>query len=320
MLAAWASRSDCKRGSCWLPIAAGRMLTPTNKKAADRVLLFMTKAPVALVGAGMSAPRYKSWPGLVAELGQRLGVPLDANVSLLKQCQIFCDRQRDDYAAALTDIFLAVPDGCREALKQLVMLDFCAFLTTNFDWSVYRALKEIGHEPRILIYPVMLPSECCGKALLQVHGAIDKTINLDHFVLHEAAYLRAYHDPPLPPLSAFFYEIFNRHDVLFVGYGLGEEERLRDVLKICQRVQIERRNDRERLMLRAIPSAVGEIASFEKENLYFHAQFGIEVVAYDRVDPEHGGLDAVIAEVHRMRPIPRPQVSNPLTPMLSSQA
>ncbi len=295
------------------------MLTPTNKKAADRLLLLMAKAPIAFVGAGLSAPRYKSWPALVADLGQRLAIPADASVGLVKQCQQFYDQRKADYAAALTEIYKPIPEGCREALKQLVMLDFCAFLTTNFDWSVYRALQEIGSKPRVRVFPVMLEADCCDKAVFQVHGAVPgDTIDLDHFVLHEAAYMKAYHDPPQPPLSAFFYQVFNHHNVLFVGYGLGEEEPLREVLEICHRVQIARGNDHERVMLRAIPSNSSEQSSFEKETLLYRAQFGIEVVPYERVSDHHAGLDAVIGELHRMRPIARPQPSNSLAPMLSS--
>jgi len=258
--------------------------------------------PIAFVGAGMSQPYYSGWPDLLAKLSLDLGMPLEPALGPLAQAEKFFRASPGPYEASLVASFGAVPLDCRPGLKELVKLNFAGVLTTNYDYSIYRAfVMDPGIDPVCCCYP-FLPISYLGRPrhVFFLHGAVQegRIASLDNFILHETAYLKAYFreggtDPG--PLTLFLFDVFNLYDVLLVGYGLGPEEPVRFALKAAK---ASLGANKRRIML--VPAPVTEAARDAHQK-----EWGIELVAYDTLGDHHLGLDELIASLgptHQINP------------------
>lgn len=280
------------------------MLSDRNLRAVDALNDFLTRKPVAFVGAGMTRPHFVGWTELLAQLSAHLGIPLDPTLDPIKQAEKFYLGSRAAYEARLLAIYGTVPADCRLGLKELVKLNIAGIITTNYDYSIYRAYMINGIEPACHCYPV-LPVSLTQRSrnIFFSHGAVEggKISNLDNFILHESAYLKAYFREGAPGpgvLMTFFFDAFNMNDVLFVGYGLGRDEPLRLALKAAYE-STRGGAGKKRLMLVAAP-----VSDLERESYKY--QFGIELVEYDPVDASHSGLDEILAHVSVTRVISPP--------------
>lgn len=278
------------------------MLTERNRQAVDAVRELLTRKPVAFIGSGLTQPHYPSWTKLLAILGQELGITADGSHSPMAQAELFYTGNRDGYAALLVKLFGEVPDNCRPGLRDLVKLDLSACVTTNYDYSIWRAIRGLGREPDHWRYPHMQVSDCQQpQSIFFLHGAVaGKQIeNLDNFVLHETAYRKAYLPGPdgrAGPLLAFLYDLFNLHDILFIGYGADKAEPMRFALEYSQKRRVA---SRRRLLL-----APASRPTEEKDVL--KARYGVDVVEYDPLDENHSGLDEIICEIYQQQIIPPP--------------
>lgn len=294
------------------------MASDRNREAAGKLNDFLTRKPVAFVGAGMARPHYLGWNALLAQLAADVSIPLDPKLNPIEQAEKFFRDARAAYEASLVKIYGPMPAGCRPGLRELVKLNFAAFLTTNFDYSIYHAFMLNGGPPPVCLrYPASLPVSLCREArhIFFVHGVVEnnRILNLDNFVLHQSAYLKAYFGDGGAgpgPLMTFLFDMFNQNDVVFVGYGLGESEPLRFALRAAH----ETKNlgaARGRMMLVA-----GPLTDVEKEAYKY--RFGIELVEYDPIDASHAGLDAVLTEVSSSRVILPPGFDSPLSDINAS--
>jgi len=277
-------------------------LSPTNRKAADKLTEFLAARPVAFIGAGMTQPFYPGWDKLLEGLATHLGVAYDPEMDPLAQAEKFFTGSKDAYKDKLVEIFGTVPGDCRLGLKEMVKLTFRSFITTNYDYSIYRAYQELGPpDPICHLYPDIEPADCdIDRRIFFLHGAVkdNQIADLNNFVLHRTAYNRAYFrevgaGPGL--LSSFFYNVFRWYDVLFAGFGLRKDEPLREALGIAHQVASNANLPaRRRLMLRPTPIPEDSITSFR-------LQYGIEVIGYDPLDDRHTGLDHIFAKITEER-------------------
>ncbi len=277
------------------------MLTERNRQAVDVVSGLLTRKPVAFIGSGLTQPHYPSWTKLLEILGQELGIKLDESHSPMAQAQSFCTVNRDGYTAQLVKLFGTVPTTCRPGLRDLVKLDLSACVTTNFDYSIWRALRELGKDPEHWCYPDFQVSDCQhSQTIFFLHGAVvgGKIADLDNFVLHDTAYRKAYISNGERPglLLSFLYDLFKLHDILFVGYGADRNEPMRFALEYSLKRPIP---DRRRVLL-------APVSRSPEEKELMKAKFGVEVVEYDTIDEHHSGLDEIIAELNQRRVIPPP--------------
>lgn len=278
------------------------MLTDRNRKAVDAVSELLTRKPVAFIGSGLTQPHYPGWTKLLEILGNELGIKRDESRTPIAQAEIFYTANREAYEKHLVKLFGAVPSTCRPGLRDLVKLDLSACVTTNFDYSIWRAIRELGKEPDHWCYPDMQVSDCQqAHSIFFLHGAVvaGKIAELDNFVLHETAYRRAYIGGPNGrpgPLLSFLYDLFNLHDILFIGYGADKNEPMRFALEYSQKRHVAQRR---RLLLAPVSRSPDE-----KELL--KVKYGVEIVEYDTVDEHHVGLDEIISELNQRRVIPPP--------------
>jgi hypothetical protein len=286
------------------------MLSDRNREAADRVNEFLGRKPVAFVGAGMTRPHYKGWNELLAQLSADLGIPMDPDLDQITQAEKFYASDRAAYEARLLAIYGKVPDDCRPGLKELVKLNIAAFLTTNYDFSIYKAfMVNGGPEPVCMCYPDLSVSHCrLPRHIMFIHGAVqnERIDDIDNFVLHKTAYLKAYfHSNGKGPgqLMTFLYDVFNQYDVLFIGYGLGREEPLRFALNAAHK---SLGREKGRMMLAPAPIATDNRDTFRKE-------YGIDLVEYDQIDVNHSGLDEIIQHISGTRVINPPRFFSPLS-------
>jgi hypothetical protein len=289
-------------------------LNKINQEAADRVETFLKKRPVAFIGAGMSLPKYPLWEDLIDQLAAKLGIARTTGPDLLEQAELFFAGSKDAYQNELESAFGNLPEDCRIGLKEMVKLSFASFITTNYDYSISRAYQEtqltrdeIEHHR----YPDVEPIDCQHEnRVFFLHGAAndDGSIdNLDHFVLHRSAYLKAYFSDKgegHAKLSSFFYNLFGMYDVLFVGFGFSKEEPLVEVLQIANR---SRGKKFARMMLRPMSISKEEIEHYQQH-------YGIEVVPYDPLDDSHRGLDDLFVHLREKR-IGRPRFTSSLAEM-----
>lgn len=286
------------------------MLSDRNLRAAEAINAFLTRKPVAFVGAGMTRPHYLGWTDLLARLSAELGIPLDTTLDPISQAEKFYVGNRAAYEARLLAIYGPMPGDCRPGLKELVKLNLAAFLTTNYDFSIHYAFMLNGGDPPVcLCYPSLSVSLCQkSRHIMFVHGAVEsgRIADLDNFILHKTSYLRAYFKDGGSgpgPLTTFLFDVFNQNDVLFIGYGLGADEPLRFALRAAH---MSLGGAKSRLMLVPAPLSTAEIESYKY-------QFGIELVEYDKVDANHSGLDEIIQHVSGTRVMPPPVFGSPLS-------
>lgn len=291
------------------------MLSERNLRAVDEINTFLTRKPIAFVGAGMTRPHYLGWSELLARLSVELGIALDPALDPITQAEKFYVGNRAGYEACLRAIYGPMPVGCRPGLKELVKLNLAAFLTTNYDYSIYHAFMLNGGDPPVcLCYPSLSVSLCQkSRHIMFVHGAVENghIADLDNFILHETSYLRAYFKDGVSgsgPLMTFLFDVFNQNDILFIGYGLGADEPLRFALRAAQ---MSLGGAKSRLMLVPAPLTTERIENYKY-------QFGIDLVEYDKVDANHSGLDEIIQHVSRTRVITPPVFGSPLSTVTPS--
>lgn len=116
-----------------------------NQLAVDEILSLLEKNPIALVGAGISQKYFTDWAGLISELSNRLNIQCDQSLSPIDQAQLFYNTNRREYYNALNDVFGNYPEDCSDPLRDIVLLNFKCFITTNYDWSVELAFDVTDH-------------------------------------------------------------------------------------------------------------------------------------------------------------------------------
>jgi hypothetical protein len=291
-------------------------LSKVNRAAVDTLNAFLTRQPVGFIGAGMTRPHYLGWNDLLARLAVDLGIALEPGLDPIHQAEKFYRDARAAYEASLITFYGPTPTGCRPGLRELVKLNFGALLTTNFDYSIHHAfMLNGGPAPVCLRYPSDLQVSLCRvpRHVFFVHGAVkdNRIEDLDNFILHESAYLKAYFGSGGSgpgPLMNFLFDMFNQNDVVFIGYGLGRAEPIRFALRAANASLGAARG---RLMLVA-----GPITASDKDAYKY--QFGIDLIEYEPIDAGHSGLDAILTELSALRVINPPAFDSPLSSISAS--
>lgn len=257
----------------------------------------------------MSRPHYGGWNDLLKVLSGRLSIPLDAAIDPIAQAERFYKGNEAEYRHHLAEIYGPMPTVCRPSLCELVKLDFAGILTTNFEYSIYYAFsKNGGPSPNCHRYPTLSVSLVQKpREIFFIHGApVNGAISdLDHIVLHETSYRKAYFDASgagKGPLMVFLFDVFNQNDAVFIGYGLGKDEPLQYALRAAAG---SLGANYKRMMLAAEPVS-------ESDRDLYMLKFGIELVPYDPLDSNHSGLDEVINYVSSLRVPAPPPFKSPL--------
>lgn len=211
----------------------------------------------------------------------------------------------------------AFPDPLREVEhnphRVLLELPIYRFVTTNYDCEIERALylerripmSEFGILPSGIPQSAQRsftqkPENCDQLALFSLsrveeaknmvfhcHGRFD---DIDSIVASEADYQRWYLADGEGPQSAFLRTVdllFGSNPILFVGYGLGDEDLLRP-LRLISATERERKELRPLFALLPEPS---EAADWDYHEQLFE-RYGVHVVPYESppgIDPQERG-------------------------------
>ena len=291
------------------------MLSDINSKAAERILELLKADPIAFIGAGLSKPYYKDWPELIEQLSELMQLQCTPDIDPIIQAQELRIADEKKYIQALISIFGKYPPNCSDSLFRLVKCGFKSYVTTNFDWSIELALQQDCRPPsEVLSYP-NLPSTiyCESGAIHHIHGTIDASAPEESVLILDAdSYNDAYGGNSA--LGNYLFDVFFRHNLLFVGYSLAPSEPINGILDL-----VARRVDEYEIRLKkkfiknnwcclcATP--------IDERNIERIKRLGIEIIEYDPVCQSFSGLSQIwkhVSDMHRpIPPLEPPSIFNP---------
>lgn len=198
--------------------------------------------PIALVGAGLSAP-LPGWQALLGTLGD---VAIGRGTATSETIQSIKELGANDPLAAASRLFeslggkeLALPELRRlyqlpgnrpTACHRLVMrLPFKGFVTTNYDSGLGHAWRdehgEIGTELDVATHAdgdavrQWLDGSIFGASttpIMHLHGAVDRPATM---VLDEASYHEVYEGPGSAPFRRFFEDLWLKQRLVLLGFS-----------------------------------------------------------------------------------------------------
>lgn len=260
----------------------------------------------ALLGAGVSMPAYPDWRGLIAQLIEEVGPPLEKSEqdSEPDVAQKLKDQSPAQYWDALRRIFDR--RSCsRTAMRYhlLARIPFVSYVTMNYDpmlvdiLTLHDATTFDQFEDGFLS-PSDLQRRKSFKDVYYMHGRIDPDSldgSVPSIVLERSSYAKAY-DHEQSRLQTFLDVLLNDGDVCLLGCGLRDES-MKGVMQRCKQIrdqyyQIDRPGKPVWFALLS-DSKDDEIKA---EELDAH---GIEAVYYPRVDERYSGFDEVLRDLAR---------------------
>lgn len=276
----------------------------TNEKASQVILEMFNGSedarPVVFIGAGLSCPPYLLWNELIEHLAEITnyiekeklkGNPLKATQALQKY-------NPEGFREALVEMFSKDPDDCSPALREVVRINFKAFLTTNFDRSIETAF---AFEDRACpgYYSSdsnsrLLSSLCRSQNLFYLHGRVDRNPSQRlEIVFTEDEYDQAYfrHNGHV---GTFLFDVFSQNSVIFTGFSLNKHEPvnyvLQAILRIKEKFNITNISQDWKILL---PN--GEKRDPEFSDQLEQAKVG--TILFDKVDASFSGLRLVWKKV-----------------------
>ena len=192
-----------------------------NKQAAENIVQMLEPdPPIIFIGAGLTIPPHKPWKGLLDELSTRMGINITNTRDPILAAQELYKSDPTEYLDALKSIFLEASQDCRYALRDIVTIDFKAFLTTNFDQTIEFAFRLANLDlPEILAYPNLQASLCLNQSIHYVHGRIsENSQDPQEIIFHEESYQNAYYQDN--KIASYLFDVLFANNVLFTGFGL----------------------------------------------------------------------------------------------------
>ena len=290
------------------------MTSELNRAAKDRILQLLKKDPIAFIGAGLSKPHYRDWPGLIEQLSGFMGKNVTDGLHPIKQAQELRDADEGNYQKALIHIFGTYPPDCPLALQKLVSCGFKSYVTTNYDCSIELAFNKNNRPiPRRISYPKLSEGFLECESIHHIHGTIDpKRPETSQLILDEDSYREAYKDDSL---KNYIFSLFSRQNILFTGYSLDDSEPIIGIIELVEK-QIKDftyhskkpQDQKSWVCLSSVPVDPTKIKNLSK--------IGIDVIGYDPIDESHSGLTNLWTEISKQHtPVPPesiPPIFNPL--------
>ena len=291
-----------------------------NKQAAESIVQMIEHDPIIFIGSGLSISPYNSWKSLLDELSTRMEINVTNTQALILAAQELYKSNPEEYLNALKSIFAEAPQDCRYALRDIVSINFKAFLTTNFDRTIEFAFHWANRDlPERWVYPELQASLCCEQNIHFVHGRISEDSKASEIILHWETYYNAYYSEN-KLLARYFFDVLFQNSVLFTGFGLSESEPLNRVFKAVIKV-IDRFKKKDPLTERhwKILLSKERLDSGFRDRL---SRLNIGVIPFDKVNESYQGLDdvwkLVSMKVKSEMPARHTEVFNPLQPMEES--
>lgn len=285
-----------------------------NKQAAERIVQMLEHDPIIFIGAGLSIPPHKPWDGLLDELSTRMGINITNTQDPIHVAQELYKSDPEQYLDKLKSIFFEAPQDCRYALRDIVTIDFKAFLTTNFDQTIEFAFRLANLDlPEILAYPNLQASLCLNQSIHYVHGRISETSqDPREIIFHKESYQNAYYQDN--KIASYLFDVLFGNNVLFTGFGLSESEPLNYVFEAVTKTMarfekkkpLPKRHWKILLSQDSLDPSVSDRLN----------RLNIEVIPFDKVNKSYQGLDdiwkLVLMKVKSEMPARHTEVFNPL--------
>ncbi len=298
-----------------------------NKQAAESIVQMIEHDPIIFIGSGLSIPPYNSWKSLLDELSTRMGINVQNKQDLILAAQELYKSNPEQYLDKLKSIFFEAPQDCRYALRDIVTIDFKAFLTTNFDQTIEFAFRLANLDlPEILAYPNLQASLCLNQSIHYVHGRIsENSQDPQEIIFHEESYQNAYYQDN--KIASYLFDVLFANNVLFTGFGLSESEPLNHVFEAVIKTMDRFNKTMDRFQKKkSLPKRHWKIL-LSQESLALGVtnrldRLNIEVIPFDKVNKNYQGLDdvwkLVLMKVKSEMPMRHTEVFNPLQPMEES--
>jgi len=287
------------------------MLSEINSIAAEKILELLKADPIAFIGAGLSKPHYKDWPGLVQQLSSMLNTAVTADKEPIEQAQELRNADEDAYRKALIAIFNGYPPSCSDALTKLVTCGFKSYVTTNYDLSIELAFHNNRRPmPRRLSHLTLQETCCEFESIHHLHGTIDpENPEQSEIILDKQSYINAYSSSS--KLSDYIMSLFYRQNILFTGYSIDKSEPINGILEIVDRRIRELQYASQKLISKKQRFCLLPAPVEDKEYDRLR-RLGIDIIEYEPLCPAHSGLSHLWSYVAENHTPPPPEIVPPI--------
>lgn len=172
---------------------------------------------VIFVGAGVSASAgVPNWSQLIDAFKEELDIPSYEN-DYLKIAQLYKNqRKHKEYKERVEEILYAGDKRFNEIHEELLALNPCHIVTTNYDELLEQAIGKMNERFHTVRRDEDLPYNRGEKLLIKMHG----DFRADNIVLTENDYLDYSRNFPL--VRAYVMSLFASKLVLFVGFSFSD--------------------------------------------------------------------------------------------------
>lgn len=265
-----------------------------NTQAAHELLKFERDNTFIFMGSGMSRPPYMGWWELLNELRMKTGLEYKSD-NPLKAAQEMSSQEPDIFFTELFNTFKEEPSHCRRALEHILNITYKSVITTNFDKTIDCALTRLNLRAvtKIYVYPEIQYTDCENGAVSFIHGKVVGT-NSKSFkpIFNASSYQEAYFETKTA--ARFMYDVLNKNNVLFIGFGIGADEPIRLVIQAVNNRKKESEADKQMTQSnKPCWSILLQQDMMGSEFITELNNWGISVIFYDPIDAEHSGLDEI---------------------------
>lgn len=180
---------------------------------------------VFFVGAGISRlSDYPQWGELVNEFNVHLyGKPKEGNYSsdeYLRIPQIFYDVEGEEaYDKVLENVF-SVDKSTNPIHDKILSMNPVHIITTNYDNLLEKACWQRGRYFSVISAEEDIAKATSSRNLLKIHGDFKRGFHGKYVVLKESDYIN--YEQNFPLISNYMKTIMATHNIVFIGYGLGD--------------------------------------------------------------------------------------------------
>ncbi|MGE6717530.1 SIR2 family protein [Peribacillus frigoritolerans] len=180
---------------------------------------------VFFVGAGISRlSDYPQWGELINEFYLKLyGKPKEGGYSsdeYLRIPQIFYDVEGEEaYDKVLENVF-SVDKSTNSIHDKILAMNPVHIITTNYDNLLEKACWQRGRYFSVVSAEADIAKATSSRNLLKIHGDFKRGYHGKGVVLKESDYIN--YEQNFPLISNFMKTIMATHNIVFIGYGLGD--------------------------------------------------------------------------------------------------
>ncbi|URT72720.1 SIR2 family protein [Cytobacillus firmus] len=180
---------------------------------------------VFFVGAGISRiSDYPQWGELVNEYNVQLyGKPKEGDYSsdeYLRIPQIFYDVEGEEaYDKVLENVF-SVDKSTNPIHDKILAMNPVHIITTNYDNLLEKACWQRGRYFSVISAEEDIAKATSSRNLLKIHGDFKRGFRGKYVVLKESDYIN--YEQNFPLISNYMKTIMATHNIVFIGYGLGD--------------------------------------------------------------------------------------------------